>query len=73
MNKLSNEQQWLENFKSMWEACRNPNSSAELVESSSIDLLIKMAETPKESNQVCHEDLLKLADIFDRIKSNQNQ
>ncbi len=38
--------EWLKSFKDMWKACRNPSSLAELVASSDIERLIKLAEKP---------------------------
>jgi len=42
----------------------------------SVEMMLLVLNNPKaskDSKQVCHEELLKLADIVDRIKSNQNQ
>jgi len=43
----------------------------------SVEIMLAVLSNPKaskDSKQVCHEELLKLADIVDRIKSNnQNQ
>lgn len=42
----------------------------------SVEMMLLVLNNPKaskESKQVCREELLKLADIVDRIKSNQNQ
>ena len=43
----------------------------------SVEIMLAVLNNPKaskDSKQVCHEELLKLADIVDRIKSNnQNQ
>ena len=39
----------------------------------SVEIMLAVLSNPKaskESKQVCHEELLKLADIVDRIKSN---
>lgn len=38
--------EWLKSFKEMWRSCRNSASSAELVASSDVDRLIKLAEKP---------------------------
>ncbi len=42
-----NDLQWLKSFKEMWRSCRNSASSVELVASSDIDRLIKLAEKPR--------------------------
>lgn len=42
----------------------------------SIQIMLAVLSNPKaskESKQTCHDELLKLADIVDRIKSNKNQ